>query len=157
MLDDSFTALDGTTETQVIGNLLGATGLFRKMGTTVLWVTNACAYFLFHSSSLLFEIFLIYCAAQYFHLADAFLIVDDSRVKKLVGQSSLSAERDEIAKIMLSDSKNLESISEQSISRLLQSQRRTDAAIDLNRKTGDFSLYGSLLFLRTLITLPHIF
>ncbi len=41
ILDDSFSALDGKTESRVIDNLLRPEGIFRKMGTTVLWITNS--------------------------------------------------------------------------------------------------------------------
>lgn len=41
VLDDSFSALDGKTETCIVQNLLGPEGLFRKMGTTVFLITNS--------------------------------------------------------------------------------------------------------------------
>jgi ATP-binding cassette subfamily C (CFTR/MRP) protein 1 len=41
ILDDVFSGLDAETEEQVFNRLLGANGLFRQMGTTVLLVTHA--------------------------------------------------------------------------------------------------------------------
>lgn len=41
MLDDPFAALDGTTEGQVIENLFGDNGWFKKANVTVFWITNA--------------------------------------------------------------------------------------------------------------------
>jgi len=41
ILDDSFNALDGKTESRVIENLLGREGVFRKRECTVLWITNS--------------------------------------------------------------------------------------------------------------------
>lgn len=41
LLDDSFSALDGKTESLVIENLLGREGVFRKRACTVLWITNS--------------------------------------------------------------------------------------------------------------------
>ncbi|GJC81629.1 ABC transporter atnG [Colletotrichum liriopes] len=44
LLDDSFSALDGKTESRIVENLLGEDGHFRKMGTTVFLVTNSVSY-----------------------------------------------------------------------------------------------------------------
>ncbi len=44
ILDDSFSALDGKTEARVLTNLLGPEGLLRKMGASVLWITNSSKF-----------------------------------------------------------------------------------------------------------------
>jgi len=44
VLDDCFSALDGKTESRIVENLLGPTGLFRKMGITVFFSTNSCKF-----------------------------------------------------------------------------------------------------------------
>jgi ABC-type methionine transport system ATPase subunit len=41
LLDDSFSALDGKTESCIVNNLLGPGGLFRQMRTTVCLITNS--------------------------------------------------------------------------------------------------------------------
>jgi ATP-binding cassette, subfamily C (CFTR/MRP), member 1 len=41
ILDDPFSALDGSTENEVVGNLLGNGGYLKKLGVTVFWVTNS--------------------------------------------------------------------------------------------------------------------
>lgn len=41
LLDDSFSALDGKTESRVVENLLGPNGLFKKTGTTVFLVVTS--------------------------------------------------------------------------------------------------------------------
>ena len=41
LLDDSFSALDGKTESLIVDNLFGPRGHFRRMGTTVILVTNS--------------------------------------------------------------------------------------------------------------------
>ena len=41
ILDDIFSGLDRKTETEVVNNLLGPKGLFRKSQATVFWVTTA--------------------------------------------------------------------------------------------------------------------
>lgn len=41
VLDDSFSALDGRTESRILDNLLGPSGILRDMGTTVFLITNS--------------------------------------------------------------------------------------------------------------------
>lgn len=42
LLDDTFSALDSATEEAIIERLLGRTGLFRKLQTTIVLVGHAC-------------------------------------------------------------------------------------------------------------------
>lgn len=44
ILDDVLSALDAKTEAHVAEMLLGANGIFRKQGTTVILVTHASQY-----------------------------------------------------------------------------------------------------------------
>jgi ATP-binding cassette, subfamily C (CFTR/MRP), member 1 len=39
-LDDVLSGLDSTTEEQIMTNVFGAEGIFRKKGTTVIMATN---------------------------------------------------------------------------------------------------------------------
>lgn len=41
ILDNTMTALDGTTEARVVANLFGSRGWFKKEGTTVLLIENS--------------------------------------------------------------------------------------------------------------------
>jgi len=41
VLDDGFSALDGKTEGRIVESLFGPTGHFKKMGTTVFFITSA--------------------------------------------------------------------------------------------------------------------
>ena len=41
LLDDVLSALDAGTEELVVDRLLGKTGIFRKMGSTVIFATHA--------------------------------------------------------------------------------------------------------------------
>ena len=41
ILDDVLSALDATTERHIIDKLIGPTGLFKELGTTVLLITHA--------------------------------------------------------------------------------------------------------------------
>ncbi|CAN8101311.1 unnamed protein product [Discula destructiva] len=62
VLDDSFSALDGSTQRQVIADLLGRpTGLLRELGATVVWISTA---------------------TQHFHLADEVVVLADGRVQE---------------------------------------------------------------------------
>ncbi|KAJ4394029.1 hypothetical protein N0V93_003246 [Gnomoniopsis smithogilvyi] len=61
VLDDSFSALDCRTQDQVIDNLLGPEGLLRKLGSTVVWISNT---------------------TQHFHLAGNVIVLADGAVKE---------------------------------------------------------------------------
>lgn len=50
VLDDSFAALDGTTEAQVIENLFANNGWLRSADVTVFWITNAGEQDIFYAS-----------------------------------------------------------------------------------------------------------
>lgn len=41
ILDDVLSALDATTEGQIVDRLIGPKGLFKELGTTVLLITHA--------------------------------------------------------------------------------------------------------------------
>lgn len=45
ILDDVLSALDATTERHIVRNLMGANGLFKELGTTVLLITHASKLF----------------------------------------------------------------------------------------------------------------
>jgi ATP-binding cassette subfamily C (CFTR/MRP) protein 1 len=45
LLDDVLSALDSNTERQIVERLLGANGMFRKLGTTVVLVTHSSKLF----------------------------------------------------------------------------------------------------------------
>ncbi|PSR92117.1 P-loop containing nucleoside triphosphate hydrolase protein [Coniella lustricola] len=127
VLDDSFCALDGKTEYQVIKNLLGPQGVFRQRNTTVVWISNG---------------------AQYFNLADQVIIMNKS---KMVAQGHWMQVRSQIGFDLTSSLKTSSApgeASEQSTESLglekLQKQKRAarDLSLDIKRKSGDLSLYG---------------
>ena len=41
LLDDSFSALDGKTERQIVDNIIGSEGYFKKAGVTSFIITNS--------------------------------------------------------------------------------------------------------------------
>jgi ATP-binding cassette subfamily C (CFTR/MRP) protein 1 len=47
ILDDSFSALDGRTESRILQSLFGPHGLFKKTQTTVFLITNASRSIIF--------------------------------------------------------------------------------------------------------------
>ncbi|KAK0390693.1 hypothetical protein NLU13_0196 [Sarocladium strictum] len=126
VLDDSFSALDGKTETNITQNLLGSDGYFRKLGTTVFLAGN--------------------CAAQY-RFADWIILLENGKVEfqgtpsELQGDAALShsIERAEIPDH--ADAGKPE-VNPAVASRNL---KVTEALSDLSRSTGDFSLYGYYL------------
>ncbi|XDG06968.1 hypothetical protein ABKA04_006583 [Annulohypoxylon sp. FPYF3050] len=122
ILDDPFSALDGTTENEVVNNLFGSDGLFKNLGTTVLSITNS---------------------SQYFYLADEIIILEMGRIKERGKWNDLSLRDPEILKVITSkDSGNRELVSGESD--LLPQQQRSsdDVAADSKRKTGDTTLYS---------------
>ncbi|KAF2418454.1 P-loop containing nucleoside triphosphate hydrolase protein [Tothia fuscella] len=44
ILDDSFSALDGETESRIVENLLSSSGLLKRSGSTLFWITNSCTW-----------------------------------------------------------------------------------------------------------------
>lgn len=116
LLDDSFSALDGKTEHSIVSNILGPEGHFKKMGTTVVMVTNS---------------------AMHFALADWLVILGDASVKYQGTWANLKQKPENILKVNVADHGN-------NLDNTVQSQAlKVDEAIsDLDRSTGDFSLYG---------------
>ncbi|CEJ94795.1 hypothetical protein VHEMI10305 [[Torrubiella] hemipterigena] len=115
ILDDTFAALDGTTEKTVVNNLFGPRGLLKRAGITVFWVTNS---------------------AQYFNLADKIILLDGGCVKAQGPLSKMSACVSEVKKFELSlDAPD----GNQTVKK--KTQAEIDAEQDVDRRTGDFSLY----------------
>lgn len=120
VLDDSFAALDGTTEAQVIENLVGPSGLLRENGAAVLWITNS---------------------AQYFKFADHIIMLEDGKISKQGTAKEMSPYTNELRKFHVdNDSPALEPPI-----RRAKTQAKKDAQNDLYRQTGDISLYGFYL------------
>ncbi|KAH8903310.1 ABC transporter [Coniochaeta sp. PMI_546] len=124
LLDDSFSALDGKTESRVVENLLGANGLFKKTGTTV---------------------FLVVTSASYFHLADWIVLLGNSSVKYQGTWADLAHKPETMLKVNIADTPK--SIFDHQVDKtvLSQSLKVAEAISDLSRATGDFSLYGYYL------------
>ncbi|KAI1461835.1 ABC transporter [Annulohypoxylon moriforme] len=122
ILDDPFSALDGGTENRIVENLFGHEGLFRKLETTVLLITNS---------------------TQYFRLADEIIVLKDGGIKERGEWSELTSRDPGISKIIMSESDE-HKVSVTEGSDLLPQQQRSydDIIIDSKRKTGDSTLYS---------------
>ncbi|KAL9567628.1 hypothetical protein ACKAV7_008200 [Fusarium commune] len=122
LLDDSFSALDLKTERQVVSNLLGTRGHFRKAGATVILIANS---------------------SKHFDLADSLIILEKGRITY---QGSPNEAREEAAHLRQTHvnaavaETNTDLVE---INKTIQSQALevTEAMNDLGRSTGDFSLY----------------
>ncbi|KAL6862008.1 P-loop containing nucleoside triphosphate hydrolase protein [Trichoderma novae-zelandiae] len=123
ILDDSFSALDGKTESRIVENLLGPNGHFRKMGTTVFLITNS---------------------ASHFRLADWLVVLADSSIQYQGTAAGLTVQPESILKVNATDLDK--SAAEEQLKVDSNVQRQTmkvaDAISDLSRATGDITLYG---------------
>ncbi|KAB5513252.1 ABC transporter-like protein [Coniochaeta sp. 2T2.1] len=123
LLDDIFSALDGKTEQQVFGNLFGATGLFRRLKTTVLLVTSS---------------------THHFPSADNIVLVGNGRVIEQGTWQTLQAKSAAMSKFIPNASSELKNDGPvSSTNNKLQARIRAkdEAETDLARQTGDFALY----------------
>ncbi|KAH6645218.1 P-loop containing nucleoside triphosphate hydrolase protein [Truncatella angustata] len=126
LLDDSFSALDGRTESQIMENLIGPGGLFKKKGITVLLVTNS---------------------ATYFHMADWLVVLGDASIKYQGPWAGLTQKVEHVLKVHASEKCNTNVKEQLHVDGAIRNQRLkvADAISDLNRATGDISLYGYYL------------
>ncbi|TIC97218.1 Canalicular multispecific organic anion transporter 1 [Colletotrichum higginsianum] len=125
-LDDSFSALDGKTESRIVENLFGPTGFFRRMGTTVFLVANS---------------------STHFHLADSLVILDNGTVAYQGTWAGLTQDPEHVLKLHIDGTeKNVTEEDPQVDKNILSQSIKVDEAVsDLSRATGDASLYGYYL------------
>ncbi|KJK75094.1 hypothetical protein H634G_09729 [Metarhizium anisopliae BRIP 53293] len=123
ILDDPFSSLDGRTEDQVINNLFGPEGIFHTRRSTVFWITNA---------------------TNHFKLADSVVILENSRIKEHGHWSVLDSLPDASGKVMSDDSHEPGQVDAETSQLDAQKKKakELDTRLDLNRKTGNLSLYG---------------
>lgn len=115
ILDDPFSALDKKTQNQIVNNLFGWNGIFRQRHTTVLWISNN---------------------TNTFRCADGLLLISDSRIIDISLDKVAQALNEPIAQASTN-------MTNQGMSKIqLQDQKLQDLAQDMNRKTGDTTLYG---------------
>lgn len=115
IFDDSFASLDGTTESTIIENLFGKEGILKKAGITAFWITNS---------------------AQYFDLADSVIVLDNGSVEAQGPWKSLSKTMSEVKKFEFAEGHH----DARSLTKP-KTQTEIDAEEDVDRRSGDFSLY----------------
>ncbi|KAF5718710.1 multidrug resistance-associated 1 [Fusarium mundagurra] len=126
LLDDSFSALDHNTERQVVSNLLGTQGHFRKTGATVLLLVNS---------------------SKHFDLAGSLIILENRTVTYQGSPNELNEEAAHLRQTHVSAAVAETNTDLVETNKTMQSQALevTEAIADLGRSTGDFSLYGYYL------------
>ncbi|KPM40571.1 hypothetical protein AK830_g5983 [Neonectria ditissima] len=126
LLDDSFSALDGNTESQIVEHLLGPEGLLRTMGTTVFLTSNSVTHF---------------------KLADWLVILDNGKITYQGTNSDLKENPSHVMKVCLKRVPDASTVDQPQANKRAQSQslQVAEAQSDLSRATGDFSLYGYYL------------
>ncbi|KAH7255182.1 P-loop containing nucleoside triphosphate hydrolase protein [Fusarium redolens] len=126
LLDDIFSALDSKTESQVVLNLLGTQGHFRKAGVTVVLTSNS---------------------AKHFDLADSLIIVENGRVTYQGPPSGIGEDAAHFCQTYVNAAVPEPSDDFTEVNKTIQSQALevSEAMADLGRSTGDFSLYGYYL------------
>ncbi|KAK4216035.1 P-loop containing nucleoside triphosphate hydrolase protein [Rhypophila decipiens] len=137
VLDDVFSALDGRTEKQVAENLFGtgtdgARGLFRKLGTTVFWITSS---------------------TRHYHMADYVVVLETGgRIEEQGPWSKLKASGQHISRLIHShdaDHKSNSAAKQEDADEYERGQQKQQVTISKSpddmkttRGDGDLSLYG---------------
>ncbi|KAH3540206.1 hypothetical protein KXV64_006099 [Aspergillus fumigatus] len=123
LLDDSFSELDGETEKTIFENLLGATGLTRRLRTTVVLVSNS---------------------SQYFHAANHIVVLGDRRIIEQGNSQDIKTKAPSIAKFSSSHHTKDNAVLSANYDELRAKYRAKDETeIDLARQAGDPTLYGN--------------
>lgn len=140
LLDDIFSGLDGETEKTVFDNLFGPTGLFQRLKTTAVLVSNSSKF------STLAYISVTYTGvAQYFQAADHIVILEDHGIKEQGNWQTIKGKASSIAKFTSSSQGKHDPGQSVNFDKLsAQTRAKDEAEIDLARQTGDSALYGRL-------------
>jgi len=139
ILDDILSALDVTTQGQVVERLFGETGLFKKLRSSVLLVSHSCKFSFYPK---LHCILLIFAVAEYLRFADRVYMLSDGTIhlQQAHKQSLEPISREFLAKYVtqLNESENT------CIAPPVPPEHETpelDPLQDLKRKTGDVQVY----------------
>jgi ATP-binding cassette subfamily C (CFTR/MRP) protein 1 len=124
LLDDVLSALDSNTEIQIVNRLFGSTGLFRKLGTTVILTTHA---------------------TQHFHLADQIVVLGiDGKVTQRGSYDMLRSQEGYIGSLLLNtvkDSTETGALAPKAVTKVIKASP-TPTVEDQTRKTGDLAVYA---------------
>ncbi|MGI4815732.1 MAG: ABC transporter transmembrane domain-containing protein, partial [Janthinobacterium lividum] len=129
LLDDVLSALDAKTEDVVVDRLMGSSGLFRQLNTTVVLITHA---------------------VKYFHLADHIVVLDDdSHIAEQGSYEDLNSQSGYISKLEVTEEAKAATESrdhdgQEKVSSKAKGPKgpSEDDVMDLTRKTGDMAVYG---------------
>ncbi|KAH8684429.1 putative ABC transporter [Tricladium varicosporioides] len=122
LLDDSFSGLDGETENNIFKNLFGPKGLFRKLKSTVVLVSNSI---------------------QFFQAADQIFVLGDHGIKGRGTWQEIQAKASFVTKSILGPRGKDDIALSASFDQLrAQLRAKDEAKVDLARQVGDFALYG---------------
>ncbi|RKK45575.1 hypothetical protein BFJ67_g8595 [Fusarium oxysporum f. sp. cepae] len=126
LLDDSFSALDHKTERQVVSNLVGIQGHFRKTGITVILIANS---------------------SKHFDLADSLIVLEKGIITYQGSPNEINVEAAHLRQTHVNAAVVEANPDLVEKNKIIQSQALevTEAMADLVRSTGDFSLYGYYL------------
>ncbi|KAI1271579.1 putative ABC transporter [Xylaria sp. FL0933] len=122
LLDDTFSGLDGDTEQSVFENLFGTTGLLRRLKTTVVLISNS---------------------SQYFQLADHIVVLGECGVIEQGSWKDIKTKAPSVAKFASINHVKDNTVLSASFDKLsAQVRAKDEIKLDLERHTGDPSLYG---------------
>lgn len=124
VLDDSLSALDGKTQSQVVENLLKPGGILRDRATSVFWITTS---------------------TKFFNLADEVIVLADGTVKEKGTWAHLRESDPLIDEIIHPHLETPTILAEGQTTKQARTDTLRDASKDLARKNGDLSLYGYYL------------
>ncbi|KAF4783878.1 hypothetical protein HER10_EVM0001269 [Colletotrichum scovillei] len=126
LLDDSFSALDGSTESRIVKNLLSPGGFFKRTGVTVFLMTNS---------------------ATHFHLADRLILLNNGSVAFEGTWDGLTNDQKHVLKFTINEGKKNTIEQHVQMDNVVRSKslKVDEAVTDLTRATGDMSLYGYYL------------
>lgn len=136
LLDDTFSGLDGETEQAVFENLFGPSGLLKRLGTTVVLVSNS---------------------AQYFAAVDHIVVLSDRRVIDQGNWQHIITKASSIAKFSSSHVRKESVILSNNYNTLsAQLRAKDETELDLARQTGDMALYGYYIGFIDLVNLFYL-
>jgi ATP-binding cassette subfamily C (CFTR/MRP) protein 1 len=149
ILDDVLSALDKTTESHIVDNLLGPKGLLKELGTTVLLITHAgrCCYGSDKPS--IQADFADALAVQHLPLADQIIILrENGKIAEQGSWDDFRAKADYINRLVLEERHgHSESATDGSDSRgksvIPAAKKMVPTMTDATRKTGDIRLYST--------------
>ncbi|KKY32101.1 putative atp-binding cassette [Diaporthe ampelina] len=124
VLDDSLSALDEKTQSQVVENLLMPGGMLRDRATSVFWITTS---------------------TKFFNLADEVIVLADGTVKEKGTWAHLRESDLLIDDIIHPHLETPVILAEAQTTKQARTDALNDASKDLARKNGDLSLYSYYL------------